>query len=67
MQSCKSSNVKEYGYCPDTKTLAITYHGGATYHYKNVPAETAAKIEKTESVGKFVNSEIKGKYDFERI
>lgn len=59
----KSSNILATGYDAASKTLAIQFKGGGkTYHYADVPAATFDALEKAESVGKFVVSQIVGKF-----
>ena len=60
-----SSNIGKVGY--DNNDLIVEYLSGATYKYKNVPKELYENLLTAESKGRFVNSEIKGKFDFERI
>lgn len=62
MQECKSTNVAAHGYDDATKTLAIKFGNGATYHYANVPKEVHAKLCGCESIGKFVGAHLRGKY-----
>lgn len=61
-----SSNVQEVSYAFETKELTVRYNGGE-YVYSEVPAELFLQIPVVESVGKFINSEIKSKYFFRRV
>ncbi len=67
-QPCTSSQVSAFGYCPVTQTLGVKFKAGSgsTYHYSGVPPEVFADMQKCESVGKFLGSRIKGKYEFQR-
>lgn len=67
-EPCSSSQVSAFGYCPATKTLGVKFKAGSgsTYHYNNVPPEAYEAMKKSESVGKFIGSAIKGKYEFAR-
>jgi hypothetical protein len=60
----RSSNVKEYGFDPDTNTLAVRFHSGGLYHYADVPPEKFDAMHKAESLGKFLHQNVKGKHDF---
>ena len=59
----KSSMVEATGYDPLTKTLAVQFRGGKTYHYDNVPTEVVDAMGKAESLGKFIGAHIRGKYE----
>lgn len=67
MTPCKSSQVAEYGYDPDTKTLAVRYKSGGLYHYSDVTPEVHDELCKAESVGKFLGASIKGKFTYKLI
>lgn len=66
MTPCASSQIKSHGYDPISKTLAIEYHSGDTYHYDDVPPEKYEALSKAESVGKFFHSAIKGNHAFSK-
>lgn len=57
-----SGSIKAHGYNPNTKTLAIQFNSGQTYHYHGVEQDTVDKLIKADSVGKFLQSNIVGKY-----
>lgn len=56
-----SNQVAAIGYCPETKTLAVTFTrgAGALYQYPNVEPETHAAFIGAESIGKFFGQHIK--------
>ena len=58
----KSSNIAAIAYDRASQTLAITFKGGKTYTYANVPPHVHTAIEKADSIGKFVGSNIVGKF-----
>jgi len=60
----ESSNIKQVAF---NEGLIVEYNSGARYKYKDVPEETYKKLLEAESKGRFVNSEIKGKFEFERV
>ena len=64
MKCVNSSNVVAVGY--DKQKLYIEYRRG-TYVYKDVPKEKYDALLKAESKGKYLCTNIKGTYDFERI
>lgn len=58
VNAVKSSNVGAIGYDAATKTLAVQFISGATYHYAGVSPELHAELGKAKSVGAFVASRI---------
>lgn len=63
----KSSTIQSVGYDPVAQTLEVEFNGGATYHYHNVPPETHAAFMASDSQGKFLHANIKGKYEFKKV
>lgn len=70
MAGCGSTQLKEFGYDPATKTLAIRFHGKSSdrfhYTYAGVPSEhyeglMAADAHPDASVGAYFNEHIKNK------
>ncbi|MBQ6627966.1 MAG: KTSC domain-containing protein [Methanobrevibacter sp.] len=60
-----SSNITNVGY--ENDTLFVKYKSGATYKYKNFPQELYESFLEAESKGRFMNTEVKGKYEYEKI
>ena len=69
MSACSSSQIKEFGYDPATKTLAIRFHAkkgpGSLYTYAGIPSEIhdklrAADADPEQSVGKVFGAIIRG-------
>lgn len=60
----QSSNIKQVAF---NEGLIVEFNSGAKYKYKGVTEETYKKLLEAESKGRFINSEIKNKYEFERI
>jgi len=67
MLPCKSTQVSSFGYDPESKTLALQFHGGNEYRYFDVPHETFEALRTCDSVGKFLGASIKGKFKYERM
>ena len=72
MTKCeKSSQVSEYGYDASSQVLRVCFKSGGIYDYGNqetpVPADVFERMKGAESVGKFLGTEIKGKFPFVRI
>lgn len=53
-----SSRMSEAVYNDMTRTLHVTFHGGRTYAYLNVPAHKWEGLQASESKGKFLQAEI---------
>lgn len=60
----KSSNIKAIDY--EKNDLLVEYLSGTKYRYKNVPKELYEEFINAESKGRFMNSNIKGKFEYER-
>lgn len=64
MKKVKSSNVVAVGY--DGANLIVEYAGG-TYSYEKVAKKVYEGLLAAESKGRYMNSEIKGKYAYCKI
>ena len=62
-----SSNLKSAGFNTETGTLTITFNNGSIYEYYEFPWDKFTKFRMSESQGKFLNSNINGKYKFKRL
>jgi len=68
MKKVKSSNIDSVGYDADKKELHVAFKGSSNkkvYVYKGVEADKAKRFAESESLGKFLGKEIKGKHEFE--
>lgn len=66
-QHVSSSTIESVAHDPDTLKLEVKFKTGSTYHYHDVPADLHADMMASPSVGKFLNSEIKGKFDHSQV
>jgi len=48
-------------------TLEVEFNNGAVWHYFKVPNKKINALAKAESVGKYFNAEIRGKYEEYKI
>ena len=62
MQEIQSSNVKSIGYDEETKTLAVEFKNGATYHYDGVPKDEWETARTADSFGTHFHANIKNRY-----
>lgn len=59
MSPCKSSNIGSYGYDSATKTLAVQFHGGATWHYHGVTEAAYKALQNARSIGRHFGAHIR--------
>jgi hypothetical protein len=62
-----SSNVATVGYDSKTQTLEIEFNNGGVYQYFDVSQEIYEALISADSVGKFLNANIKGYYRYARV
>jgi len=62
-----SSQVKNICYNESTKEMDVLFVAGKKYRYSDVPKYVWESALAAESIGKFINSEIKNKYQYTLI
>ena len=62
-----SSTIEALEYDYSNKSLYVYFVNGREYVYGNVPVEVYAKFLEADSKGKYLNSEIVGKYNYVRL
>ena len=62
-----STNIVSVGYDQAKKSLFVNFKNGSEYRYDNVPDEVFEELIGAESVGAFLNKQIKNVYEFEKI
>lgn len=68
MTAVDSSQIAAIGHDPASNTLRVQFKGsGSTYDYAGVPADVHQAFSKAPSLGKFLGTHIKGKYDFKKL
>lgn len=67
MISVDSSNIAAIGYSALEQVLQVDFLNGSQYRYLNVPRSVFDEFQEAESKGRFLNSEIKGQFDCERV
>jgi len=60
-EAVSSSNVLSIGYDPGSETLEVEYRTGV-YQYLNVPLFMWERLKSADSIGRFLNAEIKNFY-----
>jgi hypothetical protein len=62
-----SSVIASMNYNSESSTLQIRFVSGIVYDYKNVPEKVFKAMKAATSKGTFLNTKIKGKYEFEKV
>ena len=62
-----SSAIAAIGYDPKPQVLEVVFMSGRIYRYFHVPSERYEALRNAPSVGPYLNREIKGRYDYERV
>ena len=62
-----SSNVDSVGYDEATETLKVRFLNGSEYIYMNVPIMEYEGLLKAPSVGSYLNRNIKGTYNYQKV
>ena len=62
-----SSVVNRVGYDATHQILEIEFKGGHVYQYFHVPPPVHEALRKADSIGAFVNENIKGVYQFVQL
>lgn len=66
MKTVKSSRIKSVGYNDEEGNLIIIFKDNKMYEYFDVPKAVYQRLLIDKSPGKFFESNIKGKYPFEK-
>ncbi|MFZ9376922.1 MAG: KTSC domain-containing protein [Candidatus Fonsibacter ubiquis] len=67
MVEINSSNLKRAIYNTESNLLTVTFNNGAIYEYYEFPWEKFTKFRMSDSQGKFLNSNINGKYKYKKV
>lgn len=62
-----SSNINSVTYFLDDQSMAVTFKNYSRYLYKDVPYEVFTGMGEAKSRGAYLNSEVKGKYRYEKL
>jgi hypothetical protein len=64
----KSSNVLGLSYSRKSRVMTVVFRSGLSmYQYFEVPQHIYVKVLRSSSIGKSLNTLIKGSYSYERI
>lgn len=67
LKDVQSSNIEKIGYNEEDKILYVKYKLGKIYAYANVPKDLYESLNKAESKGSYMNSNIKNKFKYNLI
>jgi hypothetical protein len=62
-----SSNIAEVGYSDEHQILELLFSSGMTYQYFDVPRRIFEELLQAESIGRYVNANIKGNFRYARL
>lgn len=63
-QDVDSSSVQQIAYDEPSHTVAVKFLGGALYTYDGVGEQVYSGLMNSESVGRYLNTAIKGSYPY---
>ena len=58
-----SSNIAEVGYDAESKTMQVQFKNGGVFNYEGVEPKKYVEMLSSESIGKFLHTNIKGQYN----
>jgi len=62
-----SSVISSYSYDAQSAALTVTYISGLVYRYKEVPEKVFKEFRASGSKGRYLNFNIKGKFQYEKV
>ena len=62
-----SSNVKAYGYEPESQTFRVQFKTGSTYEVSNFPQSELSRFITSQSKGGFYAQYVRGKYPIVKV
>ena len=62
-----STSIRSVGYDEATQTLEVEFVGGGVYEYLDVPRSEFERFMSASSLGAYLNTQIKGEYEVQRI
>lgn len=65
--SVNSSTIEAIGYDTASEKLSVKFKSGDIYEYLNVPHYVYQAVIESDSIGRALNSEVKGIYDYSKL
>ena len=66
-ETVSSSMINCIGYNQEDALLEVEFSNGTVYQYKDVPLDIFSNLMSANSIGKYLNENIKDVYSFEKI
>lgn len=64
LKPVQSTMIAAHGYDAASRTLAVHFHKGThVHHFMDVPPEVAAGLDSAESIGRYFNANVRGKFE----
>src|SRR3954469_15552309 len=63
----RAPNIRAVGYDLDGHVLEVEFHNGGVYDYLDVPPEEALALLESDSLGRYLNAEIKPRDRFRPV
>lgn len=63
----KSTQIKRIAHDADTNTAVVHFNNGTIYEYGTFSAEKFELFKSSESAGKFLGAEVKGKHPYKKV
>ncbi len=67
MTNVDSRNVESVGYDENSSTLQVEFKNGGMYQYFDVPEDVFIGLRDADSVGRYLNANIKGTYRYSKV
>jgi hypothetical protein len=67
MKPVSSSNVDSIGYDESDEELFVKFNNGSMYVYKDVPESVWEDFQNADSKGRFIHTDLKDIYDYEKL
>jgi hypothetical protein len=67
MVKVNSSTISEIGYDAQRSVMIVKFKTGAVYEYLEVPQSIYDFVINADSVGKALNAEVKGVYEYQQL
>lgn len=62
-----SSAVTKVMYRDDVSAMRVVFKNGSTVEYSDVPQSVFDELKAADSVGKYINANVRNKYDFKYV
>lgn len=67
VRSVKSSNINQLTFDGNKKKMLVEFKNGGAYEYDEVPHETYKEMCEAESVGKYFQMHVRGRFQYRKV